>query len=185
MTDRQKASALTGLILVWCAVALPVDRYLLHDHAPWFSDLLVIKNAEIVVQPLSRTVTWVGLTLALVVPAVLQAVGFAIHRAVKYRRPVKDCLAVFGTVFFWFFTIPLWVWIGDSLYRIAWAFLTDWEWAKGAIHFLDGFVLNGDVMVYSLRLFHIEAGFGAMTGLALGVTLFFEHGLWDMLQEKS
>ena len=51
MTDRQKASALTGLILVWCAVALPVDRYLLHDHAPWFSDLLVIKNAEIVVYP--------------------------------------------------------------------------------------------------------------------------------------
>ena len=185
MTDRQKASALTGLILVWCAVALPMDRYLLHGHAPWFSELLVIKNAEIVVKPLSRTISWLGLTLVLVVPVVLQALGFAIHRAVKYRRPAKDCLAVCGTVFFWFFMILLWAWLGDSLYRIAWPFVAEWEWAKGALGFLDGYVLNGDVMVYSLRLFHVESGFGGLVGLASGVGLFFEHGLWRLLQEKS
>ncbi len=185
MTDRQRTIALIGLILVWCAVALPVDRYLLHPRAPWFSELLVIRNAEIIVKPLSRTITWLGFTLTLVTPAVLCAVGFAAYRKFGLKRPLKDGLAIGGTISFWFFTIPVWVWIGDSIYRVAWAYLVDWKWSETLIKFLDEFVLKGDLMIYSFRLFQIDGGFGAMLGLAIGMALLFKHALWNQLQDKD
>ena len=185
LTDRQKAIALTGLILVWCAVALPVDRYVLQPRAAWFSELLVIKNAEIIVKPLSRTITWLGFTLTLVTPAVLCAVGFAAYRKFGLKRPLKDGLAICGTISFWFFTIPLWVWLGDSIYRVAWSFLVDWKWSEVLIKFLDEFVLKGDVMIYSFRLFQIEGGFGAMLGAAIGVALLCKHALWNQLQDEN
>jgi hypothetical protein len=184
MTDRQKNLGIIGGIMAWCVLAVIADRYLIRDIAPWFSEMLVIKDAEIVVKPMSRTISWLGLSLVLVAPSLFCGLGVAIYRAMK-KRPPKEYLAVCGLVSFWFLLIPIFVWIGDVIYRFMKGFLDDWAWAKGLVEILEGFILKGNVTVYSFKLYYLDAGLGAMAGLAVGIALLYKKGLWNLLKEKA
>ena len=184
MTDNQKRMAVIGGLVAWYVVATLVDRYLLREIAPWFSRLLYLGDAEIVVRPFSRKFSWLGLSLLLVAPSFVVGVGMAIYLRIRKRTSTKECFAIFGLTAFWFILIPFFIWVGDNLYRVCKAFLDDWAWAKGVVAFLEGFLFKGDLYVYSFKLVSIDSGLGALAGLILGVALLYKKGLWEMIREK-
>lgn len=185
MTESQKRKAIIGTICVWFVVGMAIDRYLLKPIAPWFSDFLHLEKAKITVEPFSRTFSWLGLTLVLVAPSIIVGVGWSVYAGIRRKISWKDCAILSGAISFWFFLIPVIMWIGESLYRFLKGFLDDWAWAKGFVGFLEGFKLNGDIHIYSFQVMNIDSGLGAMVGLVVGILLLYRKGLWQMIAEKS
>lgn len=185
ITESQKKRAIIGIFVLWFIGATVVDRYVLRFPAPWFSELLHLENAEIMVRPFSRSFSWLGLTLVLVAPSFAVGIGWSLYLRFKKKSPWKDSAVIAGLVSFWFCLIPVVVWAGESIYRFLKGFLDDWAWAKGIVEFCEGFTLKGDIHVYSFKLMHIDSGLGAMVGLAVGIALLYKKGLWTLIIEKA
>lgn len=185
LTKSQKRIAILGLFSAWFLIATVIDRYVLRIWAPWFSELLHLENAEIVVRPFSRTFSWLGLSLVLVAPSIAVGLVWSLFTRIKNQASWKTCGGIAGLVSFWFFLIPIFVWLGECVYRFLKGFLDDWAWAKGIVEFVDGFTLKGDIHVYSFKIMHIESGLGAMVGLVVGVIMLYKKGLWKTIVGKA
>ena len=183
LSDSQQRLAVVGVAIAWIIFALAVDRYILRDSVPWLSHLLYFRDAEIVVQPFSRKFAWLGLTLLLFVPSVLVAVFLSAYLRIKKRTTTSESLMVFGVTAFWFLLIPVLMWIGHNVYRFFKSFLDDWAWAKGLVSFLEGFTFKGDLYIYSFKFWTVDSGLGALAGLALGIFLLYNKGLWQTLKD--
>jgi hypothetical protein len=163
--------------------AILVDRFVLREHVPWLSNLLYFRDAQIVVKPFERKISWLGLGLVLVVPSVVIGVILALYSRITGKATTSESAAVFGLTAFWFVAIPFIVWAGDVVYRVLKALLDKWSWAKGIAAFCEGFVFKGDLYIYGAKLFSIDSGLGALAGLVIGVALLYKKGLWDAIRE--
>jgi hypothetical protein len=184
MTNGQIRKAVIGGIASWFVLGLLLDRYVLRQYAPWFSNLFYFRDAEIVVRPYSRKIAWLGLSLVLVTPSVLVGICFPVYLRLKKRATTAEGFAIFGLTAFWFLSIPVIVWAGDVVYRFLKMALATSAWAEGVVAFLDGFVFKGDLYVYSFRVFTIDSGLGALAGLIAGIALLYKKGLWDTLRAR-
>jgi hypothetical protein len=182
MKNSQKRMAVLGGLVAWWVFALAIDRYVLREHLPWFSELLYFRDAEIVVQPFSRKFSWLGLSLLLVAPSFVVGVCLAIYLRLRKKMATRESFAVFGYTAFWFLLIPVLVWIGHTLFRFFKSFLDDLTWAKGIVAFLGGFTFKGDLYIYSFKVVTIDSGLGALVGLALGIALLYRKGLWGIIE---
>lgn len=184
MTNSQKGMAVIGGSATWCVIAILLDRYFLREKAPWFSQLLYLRDAEIVVQPFSRTFSWLGLNLLIVAPSFAVGVCLALYLRLRKRLTSQESMVVFGVTAFWFLAIPFLVWVGHNLYNFFKGLLDGWAWAKGIVAFLDGFTFTGDLYVYSFKLVSIHSGLGALAGLVLGTGLLYKKALWETIRGK-
>ena len=184
MRTEEKGIAIVGAFVAWTIVAIAIDRYVIRDSIPWLSNLLYFKNVEIVIKPFDRTFTWLGLGVVLVLPSLALGIAAAAFLRFKEKEAWTISLLSFGVLSFWFFLIPLLIWIGDVIYRVVKRLLDNWVWAKGLSEFCDGFVFKGYLYSYRLEIYHIEAGLGAIAGLALGVILYYRFGLWKTIKNK-
>jgi len=185
LTEKQKQRAIVGFALTWIVLALAIDRYVLSDYAPWLSNMLYFRDAEIVVQPFSRKFVWLGLTLLLIVPSFVIGVVLSIYLLIKKKIKFADSFMVFGATAFWFLLIPLFIWIGDNIYRFLKGLLDDWAWAKGLASFLEGFTFKGDMYIYGFKFWSIDSGLGALVGLAVGILLLYKKGLWETIKNAA
>lgn len=184
MTNIQKTIAIVGAFIAWTIFAVGLDRYVIRDWIPWLSNLLYFKDAEIVIKPFDRSFSWLGLAVVLVLPSFVLGIAAAVFLRFSKKESWATSLASCGVLSFLFFIIPILAWVGESIYRFTKSALDDHVWAKGIAGFCEGFIFRGSLFTYNIRIYHVEAGLGAIVGLTIGVMVFYKFGLWNIIKDK-
>ncbi len=146
---------------------------------PVLSNSLYLQGLELGAEPFKRTFPRLGLFVFLVVPSFLGALVLLPFLRVRRRLPWRESLIVSGAAMFWFFLIPVFIWAGHMLYKIADELLGDWKVLKAAFAFCETFTFKGSLYVLGAHLYDIDASLAALLGAGLGILLFYKKGLWN------
>jgi hypothetical protein len=179
ITDRQKRQAGFAAIVLWFIAAYLLDRYFFLAHIPELSNSLYLQNLELGAEPFKRAFPRFGLFVFLVIPSFLGALVLLPFLRVRRHLPWRESLIVSGAAMFWFFLIPVFIWVGHILYKIADELLGDWKPLKAVFAFCETFTFKGSLYMLGGHLFDIDASLAALLGAGLGILLFYRKGLWN------
>lgn len=171
-------------MVLWLAVAVLLDRFVVLPHFPALSNILYLEKVELGAAPYKRTFDRFGLFVLLVVPYFTTALLIVPYLKFK-RLSWKDALFSSGRSTLWFIAIPVIVGLLHILYKIADALLGDVKFLKVLFTFCEMVTFKCSIYVFGFRLVDLDASLAALVGAAVGILLFYRQGVWKVWSARD
>lgn len=177
-----KKRYIIGICFGWFIISVLADYFLFSKSVPGYTRLIALENAKFSLDPFYRNISQLSFTTFLFIPfliSILTIFILAIRKKIDHSEIPKYIINLLLSIASIFLAVIL----GHLIYRFISGI--DWKPIKAITNFFEGYVMEGDIYLFTLYVAKVDSGLGAIFGLMVGIYFFYNKGVLKILIEKA